>query len=101
MRIDADLITRYIDSCSSFRAKATVYGTLSTMRGFATFCSESVPLATSRKSNACQGLAYVEIPPVDDTPKSAVNYFPLLTDIGACRSVPIRSLPEKLQDRAE
>ena len=33
-RIDADLITRYIASCSSFRAKATVYGTLSTMRGF-------------------------------------------------------------------
>jgi site-specific recombinase XerD len=33
-RIDADLITRYIASCSTFRAKATVYGTLSTMRGF-------------------------------------------------------------------
>jgi len=33
-RIDAELITRYIDNCSSFRAKATVYGTLSTMRGF-------------------------------------------------------------------
>jgi site-specific recombinase XerD len=33
-RIDAELITRYIASCSSFRAKATVYGTLSTMRGF-------------------------------------------------------------------
>ncbi len=33
-RIDADVITRYIASCSSFRAKATVYGTLSTMRGF-------------------------------------------------------------------
>lgn len=33
-RVDADLITRYIDSCSSFRAKATVYGTLSQMRGF-------------------------------------------------------------------
>jgi site-specific recombinase XerD len=33
-RIDADLITRYIESCSSFRAKATVYGTLSSMRGF-------------------------------------------------------------------
>jgi len=33
-RIDADLTTRYIASCSSFRAKATVYGTLSTMRGF-------------------------------------------------------------------
>src|SRR5665213_475578 len=33
-RIDAELITRYIDSCSSFRAKSTVYGTLSTMRGF-------------------------------------------------------------------
>jgi site-specific recombinase XerD len=32
--IDADLITRYISSCSTFRAKATVYGTLSTMRGF-------------------------------------------------------------------
>jgi len=32
--IDADLITRYIMTCSSFRAKATVYGTLSTMRGF-------------------------------------------------------------------
>jgi integrase/recombinase XerC len=33
-KIDADLITRYIASCSSFRAKSTVYGTLSTMRGF-------------------------------------------------------------------
>lgn len=33
-RIDADSITRYVESCSSFRAKATVYGTLSTMRGF-------------------------------------------------------------------
>lgn len=33
-RIDADLITRYLASCSSFRAKATVYGTLSTLRGF-------------------------------------------------------------------
>jgi integrase/recombinase XerD len=33
-RIDAELITRYISSCASFRAKATVYGTLSTMRGF-------------------------------------------------------------------
>jgi site-specific recombinase XerD len=28
------MITRYIESCSTFRAKATVYGTLSTMRGF-------------------------------------------------------------------
>lgn len=36
-RIDADLIARYIDSCSSFRAKSTVYGTLSTMRGFGDF----------------------------------------------------------------
>lgn len=33
-RIDADLITRYIASRSSFRAKATVYDHLSTMRGF-------------------------------------------------------------------
>jgi site-specific recombinase XerD len=33
-RIDADLITRYIASCSTFRAKATVYGNLSMMRGF-------------------------------------------------------------------
>jgi site-specific recombinase XerD len=33
-RINADLLTRYIASCSSFRAKSTVYGTLSTMRGF-------------------------------------------------------------------
>jgi len=33
-RIDADLITRYIASCSSFRTKATVYGTLNGMRGF-------------------------------------------------------------------
>ena len=32
-RIDAEF-TRYIDSCSTFKAKATVYGTLSTMRGF-------------------------------------------------------------------
>jgi site-specific recombinase XerC len=28
------MITRYIANCSSFRAKATVYATLSTMRGF-------------------------------------------------------------------
>ena len=33
-RVDADLLVRYIESRSSFRAKATVYGTLSTMRGF-------------------------------------------------------------------
>lgn len=33
-QIDAEVITRYIESCTSFRAKATVYGTLSTMRGF-------------------------------------------------------------------
>jgi site-specific recombinase XerD len=33
-RIGPDLITRYIESYSSFRAKSTVYGTLSTMRGF-------------------------------------------------------------------
>jgi site-specific recombinase XerD len=32
--IDADLITRYVESCSTFRAKATVYGTLSSMRCF-------------------------------------------------------------------
>ena len=35
--IDADMITRYLASCSSFRAKATVYGTLSTLRGFGDF----------------------------------------------------------------
>ena len=33
-QIDAELITRYIESCSTFRAKATVYGALSSMRGF-------------------------------------------------------------------
>jgi site-specific recombinase XerD len=33
-RVDAQLLTRYIESRSAFRAKATVYGTLSTMRGF-------------------------------------------------------------------
>jgi integrase/recombinase XerD len=32
--IDAETITRYMDACASFRSKATVYGTLSTMRGF-------------------------------------------------------------------
>lgn len=32
--IDAEMVTRYMTNCSSFRAKATVYGTLSTMRGF-------------------------------------------------------------------
>lgn len=32
--IDAALITRYIESSSSFRSKATVYSTLSQMRGF-------------------------------------------------------------------
>jgi site-specific recombinase XerD len=36
-RINAELITRYIESCSSFRAKSTVYGTLSTMRGFGVY----------------------------------------------------------------
>lgn len=36
-QIGADSITRYIESCSSFRAKATVSGTLSTMRGFGDF----------------------------------------------------------------
>jgi site-specific recombinase XerD len=33
-QIDAEMITRYIEACASFRSKATVYGTLSTMRGF-------------------------------------------------------------------
>jgi site-specific recombinase XerD len=32
-RIDAPLLVRYLKSRSAFRAKATVYGTLSTMRG--------------------------------------------------------------------
>ena len=32
--IDADTITRYMEACASFRSKATVYGMLSTMRGF-------------------------------------------------------------------
>lgn len=33
-QIDALTITRYLANCTSFRSKATVYGTLSTMRGF-------------------------------------------------------------------
>ncbi len=33
-QIDADTITRYMEACASFRSKATVYGMLSTMRGF-------------------------------------------------------------------
>jgi integrase/recombinase XerD len=32
--IDADTITRYMGACASFRSKSTVYGMLSTMRGF-------------------------------------------------------------------
>jgi hypothetical protein len=32
--IDAATSTRYFVSCTSFRSKAMVYGTLSTMRGF-------------------------------------------------------------------
>ncbi len=36
-QISADLISVYIASCASFRSKATVYGTLSTMRGFGDF----------------------------------------------------------------
>jgi integrase/recombinase XerC len=35
--IDAELITSYIESRASFRSKATVYGTLSTLRGFGDF----------------------------------------------------------------
>jgi integrase/recombinase XerC len=33
-QIDAESITRYIESCSTFKSKATVYGTLSSMRMF-------------------------------------------------------------------
>jgi integrase len=33
-QIDAELLVRYLESRSAFRSKATVYGTLSTMRGF-------------------------------------------------------------------
>jgi site-specific recombinase XerD len=33
-RIDVDTITRYMAACASFRSKSTVYGMLSTMRGF-------------------------------------------------------------------
>ena len=33
-QIGAEVITHYIATCTSFRSKATVYGTLSTMRGF-------------------------------------------------------------------
>ena len=40
-QIDADLITRYIASRATFRAKATVYGTLSTMRGFGDYLVQS------------------------------------------------------------
>ena len=36
-QIGAELISRYIGSRASFRSKATVYGTLSTMRGFGDF----------------------------------------------------------------
>jgi hypothetical protein len=36
-QIGAELISQYIASCASFRSKATVYGTLSTMRGFGDF----------------------------------------------------------------
>lgn len=32
--IDAELLTRYVEHSAHFRAKATVYATLSTMRGF-------------------------------------------------------------------
>ena len=32
--ISADILTRYLEHSAHFRAKATVYGTLSTMRGF-------------------------------------------------------------------
>lgn len=47
-RIDADLITRYIASCSSFRAKATVYGTLSAMRGFGDYLVRQGLLVTPK-----------------------------------------------------
>lgn len=36
-QIDAQTISFYVASCASFRSKATVYGTLSTMRGFGDF----------------------------------------------------------------
>jgi site-specific recombinase XerD len=36
-RVDADLLVRYIESRTTFRAKSTVYSTLSTMRGMGDF----------------------------------------------------------------
>jgi site-specific recombinase XerD len=36
-RVDAELLVRYMESRASFRAKATVYATLSTMRGMGDF----------------------------------------------------------------
>ena len=36
-RVDADLLVRYIESRTSFRAKSTVHGTLCTMRGMGDF----------------------------------------------------------------
>ncbi|HWZ63563.1 MAG TPA: hypothetical protein VNX02_11110 [Steroidobacteraceae bacterium] len=46
-RIDVELITRYIASCSTFRAKATVYRTLSTMRGFGDYLVRQGPWSRS------------------------------------------------------
>lgn len=39
--IDAELIIRYMAACRSFRAKTTVYGTLSTMRGFGDYLARA------------------------------------------------------------
>jgi hypothetical protein len=80
-----DLITRYIASCSSFRAKSTVYGTLSTMRCFGDYlvreglwcvfhvmpgqdftpCRATVSRMSGQRSDRCRpGDAVPGLPPI-------------------------------------
>jgi site-specific recombinase XerD len=64
-RIEAEMITHYISNCSSFRAKATVYATQSTMRGFGDY-----PVRQGlRKINPLRWMKGPKVTPYNRLPK--------------------------------
>lgn len=64
-QIDPELITRYVANCSSFRAKATVYATLSTMRNFGDY----VVRQGLWKSNPLRWMKGPKVTPYNRLPK--------------------------------
>jgi site-specific recombinase XerD len=64
-RVDADLIVRYISTRSSFRAKSTVYGTISTMRGM----GDHLVREGVWRSNPLRWMKGPKVPPYSRVPK--------------------------------